>query len=82
MANALKKSQKIIVPSNTVKNDLYSIYKNLPAQKVEVTYEGAFEQNNYLNKKMIDGNYLLRIGNFYPHKNVETLLSAFKNLKN
>ena len=82
LSNALRNSQKIIVPSIAIKNDLVLNYKKIPQQKIEVTYEGAFEENNYINKKLIDGDYLLRVGNFYPHKNVKTLLRAFKNLNN
>lgn len=78
--NALSKSVKIIVPSNSVKKDLLSVYKNIKAHKIEVTYEGGLEINSKLETPNKYGKYLLRIGNFYPHKNVENLLVAFKNV--
>lgn len=81
LRNALKSSQKIIVPSSSVKLDLLSVYKNVPSPKVEVTYEGGLEINSKLELPNKYGKYLLRIGNFYPHKNVENLLIAFKNIK-
>jgi len=79
LRNALKKSKKIIVPSGSVKNDLLSTYKKLDPNKIVVTYEGGFEniiKNN--RKSLIKEKYFLRVGNFYPHKNVQTLLTAFK----
>lgn len=85
LANAVYRSKKIIVPSNAVKNDLLRTYRNINSEKVEATYEGGFEiniKNKKLNikdenKKLVEGKYLLRVGNFYPHKNVERLLLAF-----
>ena len=80
LKNALKTSLKVIVPSNTVRNDLLSSYKNIDAEKIVVTYEGGFEKiSKASNKELIKGKYFLRIGNFYPHKNVENLLIGFKD---
>ncbi len=79
LKNALKTSLKIIVPSNTVRNDLLSSYK-INAEKIIVTYEGGFEKIGKMSKKvLVKGKYFLRIGNFYPHKNVENLLIGFKD---
>ncbi len=78
--NALKTSVKIIVPSNAVRNDILSSYKNIHPDKVIVTYEGAFENKNLkATEDLIKEKYFLRIGNFYPHKNVENLLTSFKD---
>lgn len=79
--NALSKSLKIIVPSIAVKEDLLSFYKDIPASKIEVTYEGGVEINSKLESVNKYGKYLLRIGNFYPHKNLENLLTAFKDIQ-
>lgn len=80
LKNALKTSLKIIVPSNSVRNDLLSSYKNISAEKITVTYEGGFEDKSLKESKaLIKEKYFLRIGNFYPHKNVENLLIAFKD---
>jgi glycosyltransferase involved in cell wall biosynthesis len=83
LASALYRSKKIIVPSNAVAADLLKGYRNIENSKIEVTYEGGFEDSLKLkiqnSKFKIEGRYLLRVGNFYPHKNVENLLSAFKD---
>jgi len=79
LRNAFNKSERIIVPSLSVKKDLVSTYKKLDPNKIIVTYEGGFEtviKNN--TKLLIKEKYFLRVGNFYPHKNVQTLLTAFK----
>jgi glycosyltransferase involved in cell wall biosynthesis len=78
IANALKSSQKIIVPSKTVRKDIVKEYK-VPEAKIAVTYEGGFENISELKAKdrEIPKNYFLRVGNFYPHKNIDTLLLAF-----
>lgn len=82
LRNAILKSVKIIVPSRSVKSDLLSVYKNIPPEKIEVTYEGGFEKEYKDKKPKIIEDYLLRVGNFYPHKNIENLLIAFKNISN
>ncbi len=80
LANAISKASKIIVPSNAVKNDILDVYKKVKTEKIEITYEGGFEKKpEVLENKY--GEYLLRVGNFYPHKNIENLLFSFKNLK-
>jgi glycosyltransferase involved in cell wall biosynthesis len=81
LANAVYRSSKIIVPSNSVKEDLLKTYRNVSRDKINVTYEGGFENKSKTqnSKSRIDGKYLLRVGNFYPHKNVEGLLKAFKS---
>lgn len=86
LSNAVYRAKKIIVPSSAVKTDLLKTYSNINPDKVEVTYEGGFEDNlksSILNlKSKIEGEYFIRVGNYYPHKNVENLLFAFKMLIN
>lgn len=86
LKNAVRKSKKIMVPSFAVKQDLMDEYKFLPEGKILVTYEGGFDfniKNKKLNIKGIEeGKYFVRVGNYYPHKNVEHLLMAFKMLIN
>jgi len=82
VSNALKNAKKIITPSNAVKQDILQNYKNINSEKIDVTYEGGIEQISKLralNLELPKGKYILRVGNFYPHKNIETLLSAFKS---
>ena len=82
LKNALKKSKKIIVPSLAVKNDILKTYKKINPKKIEVTYEGGFEGNTIESKaelkKPIRQQYFLRVGNYFPHKNVKALFTAFK----
>lgn len=78
LSNALIRSSKIIVPSQSVKSDILHSYSAIPKQKINVTYEGGFENLLNLKEKSTNyGKYFLRVGNFYPHKNVENLISAF-----
>jgi len=84
LSSAVYRSRKIIVPSNSIRDDLLKIYPRIDSDKVVVTYEGGFDghiKNKKLNikndGKLVEGRYLLRVGNFYPHKNVEGLLLAF-----
>ncbi len=80
-SNAIKKAKKIIVPSSTVHDDLLSEYGTLPENKIVVTHEGGFDskiKDQRSKIKDIEGEYFVRVGNYYPHKNVEHLLMAFK----
>lgn len=81
--HALNQSQQIIVPSQFVKNDLLKRFE-IPEAKISVTYEGVGYELLDLKIKTVAAkrNYLLYIGNFYPHKNVEFLLKAFRKNQN
>lgn len=90
---ALKRSVKIIVPSNFVKKQLI---ENWEADKIKivVTREAVdgklFNIKNDLRKKEIrevmkkfdiKDSYLFYVGNAHPHKNVEGLIKTFLNIK-
>lgn len=81
LAKALRSSLKIIVPSNYVKKELMQMYK-IKDSKITVTYEGGMQSNIDFKKQILDlpKKYFLKVGNFYPHKNVGVLLSAFSKL--
>ena len=91
LRQSVRRAAKIIVPSNYVRNRLI---KSFPSTKVkaEVIYEGV-DQNTakasqkkslvgdtkqILHKYKIKKPYLIYIGNYYPHKNVENLLQALQ----
>ena len=81
--HALNTSKKIIVPLNTVKEELESSF-TIPAEKIIVTHEGfdptliSSKQVSVEVKKEVEkGKYFLYVGNAYPHKNVGFLLEAF-----
>lgn len=82
MSSAIHRAQKIIVPSEAVRTNVIRTYRDLDASKIIVTYEGGFGEKTGIknHESRIEGKYLLRVGNYYPHKNVEKLLAAFKNL--
>lgn len=78
---AVKNAMKIIVPSLATKNELIDHYK-AKEEKLEVIYEGfdtKIKGGNY--NKRISDNYILYVGNAYPHKNLKRLLSAFLAIK-
>lgn len=86
IGNAIKKSVKIITPSNHVKNELVDTFK-INQSKISVIYEAAEEEyqkapaskpENLLKKYKIRKPYLIYVGNAYPHKNLETLFAAIK----
>lgn len=86
--NALKKSLKILVPSNFVKDQLVKDWQINP-EKIVVTPEAV--ENNIVdlskksNTKILDKfnirkPYIFYVGNAHPHKNVEGLIKVFKDL--
>jgi len=80
LKNAVKSAKKIIAVSNSTKKDIINLLKIKP-EKIFVTYEGVdkLEIGNW--KLEIGSPYILYVGAAYPHKNLERLLMAFKNLK-
>lgn len=75
---AAKKSRKVIVPSEFVKNDLAK-FARIDPDKIKVTYEAAdkisetAEPIEYLTSKV----FITYVGNPHPHKNLGRLISAF-----
>lgn len=78
--HTLTKSRDIIVPSNTVKNDILALFPTVKPELIHVIPEAPDEifrqppvpQPSLTNTK----DYLLFVGNVYPHKNLGVLLSA------
>jgi glycosyltransferase involved in cell wall biosynthesis len=81
-AFAVYRSTKIIVPTNTVKNEICKYYK-IKKSKVITTYEGmdAREKEKDFNASKL-GKYFCYVGNAYPHKNIPRLLEAFSLFNN
>lgn len=87
---AVRRAKKVIAVSEFTKNDIVQKFKIKP-EKVIVTYEGvanlARGNDSLFVKKMddrktllsynIEDNFILHVGNVYPHKNLETLLDVF-----
>lgn len=87
--HAVNRSRKILVPSQTTKEDLLKHYPIDP-NKTRVTYEAVDhypssddvkDQIEVLEKYGIKKPYLLCLASFYPHKNIRRLVEAFKSLK-
>ena len=79
---AVVNSQKVIVPSHVVKNEVVDYYQIDPG-KVSVTYEGLDERvlqkedgKKVMAKYQIDSSYFLYAGNAYPHKNLKRVIEA------
>lgn len=87
LKRALKKSKKIIAPTYFVRNDIIREFKINP-DKIRVIYEGLANLPRDINlgaealkDRGISPPYILYVGNAYPHKNLERLVSAFLELK-
>lgn len=85
---AVRRAQKILVPSNYVSSKLRQKLK-VPKEKIRVTYEASSLANlnlktenskQVLEKYNIKKPYLLYVGNAYPYKNLDNLLLALKQL--
>jgi len=90
---ALRRAQKIIAVSQFTRQDIIAQFKVKP-EKIVVTYEGAanlargrdslfvakLNSQEVLDRYNIPQNFLLYVGNAYPHKNLERLLRVFAHL--
>lgn len=85
---ALKRSEKIITPSNYVKTQIINEW-NINEEKIIVTYEGVEEEllkktvniNKSLDKYGVKKPFIFYAGNAHPHKNIDRLITAFIELK-
>lgn len=81
----LKNSKAIVTPTKSVRMELINVYGQKYAKKIISIYEGVSEEmkkiseNKQLKNKFKD--FLICVNNFYPHKNTEKLIKAFKNVK-
>lgn len=80
--SAARNAEKIIVPSNATKDELIEHYQ-VETSKIEVIYEGfdPLISENSVKEVLISKNYILYVGNAYPHKNLPVLLEAFSRLR-
>ena len=79
LKNQVERSAAIITPTNTVKEQLTSLYGERIGRKVSPIYEGVSYRilSSEGGENTIARPYLLYVGNFYPHKNVEFLIKTF-----
>jgi glycosyltransferase involved in cell wall biosynthesis len=83
---AAEKAKKIITPSNATKDEVIKLL-NIAENKIDVAYEASEVKISDVKLKtetpeIFAKNYFLYIGNAYPHKNLNRLLSAFKKIQN
>jgi len=83
LKNQLVHSRAVITPTTIVKEQLLQIYGESYRSKIYPIHEGVSYRliGSEGKKPTIDTNYLLYVGNFYPHKNVLTLVRAFAKSK-
>lgn len=83
--NQIRRAARIITPTETVKNELLRLFGRQLKDKTTSIYEGvSFEilrakENRKLEKHFKD--FVIYVGNFYPHKNVERLVEAHSTVK-
>lgn len=83
---ALKRSRHIITISEFTRTDLLSTY-HIPKMKITVAYEGVGESlaphddDERFRMTGVGNEFLLYVGNAYPHKNLESLIDAFADLR-
>ncbi|MCX6705382.1 MAG: glycosyltransferase family 1 protein [Candidatus Woesebacteria bacterium] len=73
--NSVRHSEKIIVPSITIKEELAGFYK-ISDNKISVTYEGVDTKISYGDEDVLETPYFVYAGNAYPHKNLRRLIEA------
>lgn len=85
LSNAINHACKIITVSEATKADICKYFPYISPKKIVVIYEGVTSLPHSITPTPRLHNsttppYLLYVGNAYPHKNLETLLAAFKLL--
>lgn len=76
---AVWRSQKILVPSNVVKQKLTSFY-HVPSEKIIVTYEAAVLPTDNETEIVLPKKFALYAGNAYPHKNLDRLVKIWEKI--
>jgi glycosyltransferase involved in cell wall biosynthesis len=91
---AVRKAEKIIVPSQATKKDIVKYYK-IDSEKIEVIYHGFASHQPTCNafgiantgrisaaSRQQINKYILFVGTIQPRKNIQGLIEAFEILKN
>lgn len=81
ISQAARKAKQIIAVSQATKKEIID-HLNTSDNKISVIYEG-FDSQISTNKKQNPFNkkYFLYVGNAYPHKNLNVLISAFQKFQ-
>lgn len=83
-AQAVKKATSILVPTQTIKKTLNTYYPDI-SSKVTVTYEGIDSsllkfKNKKIKKHEKQSQSLIYVGSLYPHKNLNLVIHALRQL--
>lgn len=86
--NAIRTSKRIVAISNYVKNDIIEKYK-VDSNKIEVIYNAiSINQEEVQSQSYIENKYGVEPDGYYftvssllPHKNIETLIKVFYEIK-
>lgn len=86
LAHQVQRSICIITPSQSVKDQIISYFGDQSLKRrVVPLYEGVsfrlIDSSLQNLKRIVEKPYYLYVGNYYPHKNVWSLLAAFSQLK-
>jgi len=86
MSRTLTRAVQVVVPTNTVKNQILANFPRVRPENIHPIPEAP--DLNFTKSLKFDAlnldlptNYLLFVGNAYPHKNLKVLLDAVKSLK-
>jgi glycosyltransferase involved in cell wall biosynthesis len=81
LKNALTKSQKIITISDYTRSSIKKWFKKIDPKKIHVIHDGLTKltgkEKAPKEKSEIKHDFLLYVGNAYPHKNLNRLIEAF-----
>jgi glycosyltransferase involved in cell wall biosynthesis len=85
LSQQIRNATIIITPTETVKNQILEKYGQSFTKKIVPIYEGVnYEMQNAKPNTELKNKYnnpfFVYIGNFYPHKNVEALVTVFKEM--
>lgn len=86
LSSQVKNSLAIITPTVSVKNELINYFGQEISPKIYPVYEGvSHEFLDIKEKKSLERrfkkDFFIYVGNFYPHKNVLSLVRAFNQIK-
>ncbi len=84
LAVGLRRAKSILTVSETTKRELLDHFR-LDGRKITVTYEAADRHlvalsQKTMKKPRVQGEYVLYVGNAYPHKNLEALIAAWEQI--
>lgn len=80
LKNLIRNSIAIISPTQSTKNQIIELFGARYEKKIYPIYEGVNTELTTIKKSLprrYPSKYMLYIGNFYPHKNIERLINAY-----